>query len=82
MYEGFKLVRDLPEDQKEYDSMFIHFLRIAILITLPIFVFVMCCSFGIMALAFKDREKVVMARRIPYGDIVFEEGRDCPICLN
>ena len=86
--DGFQLNQELPIEERLYDSKFIHITRLGLLFFIPFFMsFVLvsgCCLF-ILAEGRDHMSNVDFANRcrsIPYGRLMFEEGKECPICLS
>ena len=92
--KGFSLYEDLaPEDFKAgRDSEALYFMRLiflGVLVVFTIYLLISCCCLCCLGgidgnnLRYNagGRNPNKLFKRVPFGNLVFQEGLDCPICM-
>ncbi|CDW73803.1 ring finger protein 126 [Stylonychia lemnae] len=93
--KGFFLNAQLQGEDSVIESKLIHYVRMTILFIIVIIGFFMLLliilaflitrgyQFGNSSSSFANHDdKLNRLRKVPYSELFFEEGRDCPVCLS
>lgn len=97
LLRGLTLNNHLPDNEIVYDSNFIHFIRLFVLgivvflLGIVGLILTVACCFAINMQVNRRSSQpslhragsvVQSLKKVPYGELFFEEGRDCPVCLS